>query len=359
MAVINVLYDGSVYIDSIVTSVQWSGDITFPARKLEVNVSNTIDSVKQALTLEVGKELRLFYDDTELFRGVIFRTQIDSAGKMTLLAYDENVYLDKNVDTKKFVNMTASAVIREICADFEIPTGTVADTDYVIPSLHLRNKKLYEMMLTALTVTRKQTGRRFFLYAKNGQLNLTERRDMVTTWVLENGTNITGANYMQSIEDLRNQVKVTGGDEEKAPLVAVVKNQALIDRFGLMQHVETADSDAKQSEIEQMARELLDQLGKISDEAGIEALGNVEVTTGGAVYVREAMTGIIGAYYVSTDTHTFEDGSHRMSVTLSATDDLPTMEYEESDAEKKAVKTPIDSADYAKFTQALAGIEGM
>lgn len=324
---IEVLYDGSPLL---VDRVTWSGDVTQAARKLEVSFVNTTDGRTQVRRIEHGKELRFLYNGSELFRGVVFVHRIQDSGMMTVTAYDENTYLTRNYDTRKFTGMTASAIVKRLCNDFAIETGTIADTGYVIPKLVLRDKSIWDMMITALTYSRKQTGRRFFIYSREGKLHLSERKDAVVRWVLENGRNITSASYSQSIEDMRTQVKVIGGDPEKKPIIATVKNDALIQRFGIMQHLENVDPDMTRSQVEQRAKQLLDELGTIEDDAQVQALGNPEVTSGSAVYVRESMTGIVGGFYISNDSHTFANGSHTMSVTLSATDDLPTMEYEEA-----------------------------
>ncbi|UQZ84021.1 hypothetical protein SK3146_03233 [Paenibacillus konkukensis] len=322
------LYDNEFYLDPLVNSITWSGDITQAFRKLEVSITNTIDGTEQAVDIELGRELRLLSDGTELFRGIIFQHNIDARGKMKLTAYDENIYLTKNTDTKKFIHMTASAIIRELCADFGIAVGDIADTEYVIPKLILRDKTLWDMMVTALTETRKQTGQRFWLSAREGAVYLTKRGDKVTDWVLEDTTNLTGASYSQSIENLRTQVKVIGSNESKQPLERLAKNPDLIERFGVMQHLERVDSEMNLSQMEQQAKQLIEDLGKIKDEASVEAVGNVEVTAGSAVYVRDSLTRIVGAFYVITDSHTFENGAHRMSLTISGDESLPRMEYE-------------------------------
>lgn len=337
---ITVTYANLVVIDPIVTSKTWSGDITLPYRTLTVTLSNTIDGETQAIPIELGKELRIYDGDTELFRGVAFQKDINEAGAMTVTAYDENVYLLKNTDTRKFVGLTASSILKKLCADYGITVGTIADTGYVIPKLILRNMTLWDMIVTALTETRKQNNRRFVCYTRAGRLYLAERKDRKTTWLLEGGTNILTASYSQSIEELRNQVKVTGGDEDKAPIVATVKNAALIKKYGTMQHLEIADSTLNKSQIEQLAKQLLADLAKITDDAQIEALGNVEVVAGSSIYAVESMTGITGAFYVSTDAHTFDAaGSHTMAVTLSATDDLPKLEYDDPTPPTTAKKT--------------------
>lgn len=316
------------FITPIVKSVTWSGDIVQAYRTLEVELSNTLNGVTRAVNIEQGRRIRFIYKGEQLFTGLIFGTDIDINGQMSVTAYDENVYLTKNTDTRRFVKLTATAIIKRLCSDFGVPQGTMSDTGFVIPKLILRDKTLYDMMITALTETEKHTGKRFILYSWNGGLQLRERKEQVIQWVLENGVNIMSASYSQSIEDLKTQVKVIGGDQEKKPVIVTVKNDALKQRFGTMQHLENADADATKSQINQLAKQLLADLGTIADEANLECLGISNVISGKSVYIKESMTGIIGSYYVSADTHVFENGNHTMSVKLSATDDLPKMAYE-------------------------------
>lgn len=333
---ITVMYDGTEL--TTVTSVTWSGDIKQAARKIDVRLRNTADGRNQTQKFEHGRELRLLNDGKELFRGVLFAFNVNARGDTTLTAYDENTYLTRNKDTRVLRNLTASAIIRQLCAEFGIPTGEIADTGYVIPKLILRDKTIWDMMITALTVTQKQTGRRYFIISHEGKLNLLARKEQAVRWVIENGVNLIGASYSQSIEDMRTQIKVIGGDPEKKPLVAVAKNDALIKRYGTMQHLENVDSDMTASQIRQLAEQRLKDLGTIDDEASVESLGIDEVTAGTGVYVRESMTGLFGGYYVTADTHTWEGGTYRMNLTLSATDELPTLEYDEPPETKRKKK---------------------
>ncbi|KQC48534.1 hypothetical protein AP057_12730 [Geobacillus sp. Sah69] len=327
-AEIKVVYN-DMDITHFVMSVEWSGDVMQACRTLKVSLMNTLDGRKRLFTIEKGKEIRFYNNSTELFRGVIFAYEISSDGNYSITAYDENVYLTKSIDTRKFTNMKASDIVRRLCSDFGIPVGPIADTGYVIPKLILRDKTLYDMIITALTETKKHTGRRFILLNKNGKLVLQERKAQVTQFIIENGVNIISAKYSQSIEDLKTQVKVIGGDPDKKPIVKTVKNDVLIKKYGIMQHLENADSKLTKSQIEQLARQLLKEHGTINDEATVDAIGIDEVIAGTSVYVKEPLTGIVGGYYVITDSHHYENRTHTMSITLSATDELPTLEYEE------------------------------
>lgn len=317
-----------VYINPIVQSIAWSGDTQKAARKLEVTVSNTKDGESRLFSFECGREIAFFENGVELFRGVLFEVSTDYKGKTVLTAYDEAIYLTKNKDTVKLSKQTASSFIKSLCTKYQVPAGNIVDTKYVIPKMILRDKTVWDMMVTALTETKKHTNRRYMLTSRGGRLHLKERKDNPMQWLLENGVNIIKASYSQSIEDLRNKVKVVGETESKKEIIAEVKNDALIKKYGLMQHYETTSTKKTESEIKQLAKELLADLGKISDEAKLTCLGFSECTAGSAVYVVEKMTGIVGGFYVTADTHKFEGGKHTMDVTLSATDDLPELEYE-------------------------------
>jgi hypothetical protein len=258
---------------------------------------------------------------------------------MQITAYDEAIYLTKSEETDKYIEMTASQIVQKICNDFGIPTGQIDDTGYIIPRLIMRDKTLWDIIVTALTITKDQTGRRYFIYASEGKINLLYRAEQVAKWILEDTTSIIDANYSQSIEEMKNQIKIVGQDENKQPVLAVVKDDGLVAQFGVLQMVQSADPQMKQDEINQMAEQLLLDHGKIKDEATIEAIGIDDIYAGKAVYIFERMTEIMGAYYVSTDEHTWENGKHTMSLTLTATDDLPTIDYKDvfqaQEAEKK------------------------
>lgn len=319
-----------IFLDPIVKSINWSGDIKQAARKLVVEISNTGDLRDLYMKFEKGGELRLVLNEKqELFRGVLFADQINSDGQMTLTAYDENIYLTKSKDTKVFRNQSASAVVKRLCNEFSIPVGEIHDTGYVIPKLVYRDKTLFEMMVMALTETQKQNGERFLITSKEGKLQLLARKEQEGKWVLENGANLINASYSQSIEETRTQIKVVGGDAKKQELSVSAKDGELIKRFGIMQHLEKPEQGMTKSQMDQRAKQLLKDLATIEDMAQIECLGIPDIVSGSCVYVKESMTGILGGYYVSADDHKFENGSHTMSLTLSATDDIPKMEYKE------------------------------
>lgn len=322
---ITVIYDG-YDITSLVKSVEWSGHSEKPHRQLNLSLINTLNGRTQAVKFSQGKSIEFSNLGVRLFRGVVFSTNVNDRGELDLTAYDENIYLTKSVESRKFTNVKASDIARRLCSDFGIPVSTISDTGYVIPKLICRDKTLHEILLMALTLTEKHAGKRYFIWNTDGKFSLVAAADTKSKWLLENGSNITGATYSQSIEDTITQVKVIGGKNDA--IVVTQKNAGLQKLYGITQIVEHMDEKSTKSQVDQRAKELLKERGVIDDQASVDALGIDEVVTGSAIYVKESMTEIIGGYYVSGDSHSYANGLHTMSLELSATYDLPPIEID-------------------------------
>ncbi|MFS1513913.1 hypothetical protein VQL36_15920 [Chengkuizengella sp. SCS-71B] len=313
---IEVQYDNQTVLNPIVSSVVWSGDSKQAFRKLEVMLINTSNRKEKIMEIEEGKELRFLKEDKELFRGVVFSTSIDLNARMKVVAYDENVYLTKNIETKKFVGKTASDILKELCSDFGIPTGTITNTGYTIPKLILRHKTLWEMIQIALTETTQHTGKKYMVSSKEGKVHLIDWKEEVADWSLEEGINILGVNHATSIKEMKNKVKVISGDEQKAALEVIEEDNSLSSKYGTMQYLQQVGMDQSQSAVKQLAKKLLNQLGKVSQQTSMEALGHEVVVAGTKIKVTASIPNVKGTYQVLSDRHTFQNNMHTMSITL-------------------------------------------
>ncbi len=312
-------------ITEFVTSVQWSGHSQKPNRELTLQIKNTTDGVKRALKIYPGDSVVFFVEGKKVFTGVLFNTNISSSGEESLTFYDRNVYLQKNYDTRKFSKTKASDIVKRLAKDFNIPTGIIEDTKYVIPVLIMRNLSLYDMMLKALVYTYKQSGKRFFLTSdENGRLCLRIPINNIQPYILAAGQNLMDASYSLSIEDTRTQVKVTGGKDNR--LTHTVKSPNLQKKYGVMQHIEEMDEKATLSQVKQRAEVLLKEKGVIHDQSSISCIGIPSVITGCGIYAKEPVTNLAGGYYVTSDVHDFSRGLHTMQLEISKSLDMPDIE---------------------------------
>jgi hypothetical protein len=321
-------YVGSIRydIEDIVTSIKWSGDIKSASRELSLDVINVNESNwrHEILKFDPGHQIRFYYNGNELFRGIIFSTDKNEAGGQTLSVYDEGKYLTVNQDSRVFKNMTASGIVHKMCLDFGIPIGHIADTGFVIKNMIVRGEDLWTVFQKSLSMTKQMTGRKYWIYFKQGKLYLEQRNTSVSRWVIESGSNMTSASMTTSIENLRNSIKaVSGSIDDKKSITRVARDADSIKKYGLMQEVEDV-SDMKSAALQSHAEKTLKEKNKPEIDISVSAIGYEQVISGRGVYAYDSLTGLTGGYYILQDTHNFgPNGEYTMDITLSKTDDLP------------------------------------
>lgn len=125
------------------------------------------------LSFQEGAQCCFFADGAPVFYGFVFdkARKGGSSDVISVTAYDQLYYL-KNKDTCVYENKTAADVVRMIADDFELKTGSLEDTGFIIASRVEDNKTLFDIIQTALDETLKATGRMFVLYDEAGKLAL-------------------------------------------------------------------------------------------------------------------------------------------------------------------------------------------
>lgn len=324
---IQILYQ-TLDISAEVTHVTWAGELNQPYRTLDITC------IKAFSRYRMGKEIQFFVDGNKLFQGVIFSVDGESDGTVTLKAYDRAIYLLKNADSRKFVNQTATQIIQTLCQDFQIPIGTLVNTGYIIPKMILRNHTLWDMILMALTKTSDQTGKKYWAHFVENALQLETRNAATYPKMVEENVNLMKASARLNIEDMRNQVKVI---REGSPTV-VIPNVKQIQDFGLMQKMEEA---SEKENLNQLGAAKLKEAGMIADEYTLSVLGDIAIFSGKVVYVHQESLQIQGAYFITHDTHTFSANGYTLDLTISQTDELPKLVYEEPEEKKEAVTKKV------------------
>ena len=314
------------------SNITWSGDTKEAARTVSIELYNTDDGRTKALDIPLGSLLRIYSDNTELFRGYIFKADTKENGSQTLTAYDSNVYLTKSSDSLIFRKMTATQIIRQLCSNFGVPVGELVETKTVLPKLVLRGKTLYEMIVIALTETRKISGNKYLLGNAQGKVTLRQVNDVPAKHRVNAKLNIISASFSDSIEDRKTQVKLTGGNEDEVKATSFVKNVQSIAKYGVMQHYENYSDIEQKAKLDALAKSLLQQMDVSKQEISVDVIGNIDFVAGSRVLVEEPMSGVAGLFYITADSHKFEaDGTHTTSLTLQRAIELASEEYQETE----------------------------
>lgn len=338
---------GTSDISDFVKSVTLEGNSTQFHRTLTVELLATSDGRKPAIKVEEGKDVAFLYNDKIRFRGVLFSQEISSDGSLSFVAYDSNIYLAKNTDSKLFREKKASDILTILTRDFGIPTGSIADSGYVIPYLRLSNLTLHDMVLKALTVTQRQTGKRFFIGNSNGKLTLNAGVEAKSFLLASDGQNLMNVTYSRSIDDTKTQAKVIGGPKGKETVV-VVKDDAKRAKYGTLQAYEEMDEKATPSQIKQRAATLLREQSGVKEQLSVEVLGDITVDIGTAIYVRNAMTSTNGGYYVTNVRHNIANSLHTMELELTRTYELPDIDLNDDELKPETVKKKATKKEAVK-----------
>lgn len=318
-SLINITREGKQYdITQLVTNLSWGGDAREAARRLEFEIVYGDNAYIPKYKPPTGSYVILRNSQNiELFRGVVWEPENESGktNSRRMTCFDNGIYLTHNEAAYKFVKMSPEAMIKKICSDFNIPVGTITATGITLSKLILRNSNegmtLWDMIVTILTEARKRTGKKYRAVIKQGKLCVEEAGKNVQRYILTAEQNLIRASYKESLENMRNRVVIVN---EKGQKLADIRNKKLISRYGMLQAYR--QENVKSAEAQKIAKNLLSELGTLTQEWEVEALGIDEVEAGQMIEIYEPVTGIVGKYYVLTDEHKLDNGVHTMSLEL-------------------------------------------
>ncbi|SFM29221.1 hypothetical protein SAMN04487943_11260 [Gracilibacillus orientalis] len=296
-------------------SITWTGQRYKAARKITANILYTDKGGLQYTQVEEGNTVLFKWKGKELFRGTVFSKAKTKGGLLSLIAYDMLQYLLVNKDVYVFNKRRADQIITRICRDFQIPFTSIANTGTVLNQIHTNETTLYDMVLTALINTEKQSGIRYNLLSEKGKLMLEEQKISSDQWVLETGVNLIDYNYFTSIEETATQVKLVSGDENN-PISVTVSDSSGQKQFGVLQYFEKVTDKLNRAQLNSRSNSLLNKKKGIQKELDVTALGIPEIISGKPIYVLENEIGVKGTRYVDVDTHTFKGDHHEMQLKL-------------------------------------------
>lgn len=335
---LKVLYERrELWIEEAVTNFSHSGSKEQASRTL------TLNCVKSdgATDFPIGSLIIIYSNSKELMRYIITKKNKQRSG--TTIKYtcrDIRWWLTRSKIDKKFENKTASDIFKELCKICGIPIGEVANTKVKFKTLHFLKKTPWDILITALTETRKRTGEKFVTKIEKGKMCLVRKKDQVQKWVIEEGVNLIESEYEESMEEMYTKIKVEGKTKKGKTITSVKSNTTMQKKYGMMQEYISQSDSVTQEELNKIATQKLKELSELKRSGTITTIGIDGVYSGGAVYVIDKETGLVGGFYIEADEHSYSNGYHEMKLTLAWTDELPEIEYEapSSDTKKTSSK---------------------
>ena len=132
------------------------------ARTAELSVINApYDKNIKKLKLKIapGDLIQLYEKDKQIFLGeVISKEKKGETGTVSYSCMDLMNHLLRSSGVYNFTDTTAEAIAKKLCMDFQIRTGSIAQTKTPIRKMIFDGCSVYDMVMMAYTKAAKQTG---------------------------------------------------------------------------------------------------------------------------------------------------------------------------------------------------------
>lgn len=321
---------GYVYTTDIteaVASVSWGGSVSQAARTAEIaviNAPNDKNVTNLNLAIAAGHTIKLHESGKVIFVGeVITKESASETGTITYFCTDLLNHLLKSTGVYNFVDTTAEKITKKVCADFEIGTGTIVATNAPIKKMIIDGSSIYDIIMQAYTKAAKQTGKKYICRMSGTNLTVEIKGIIVSNFVLAEEYNITNTRYEETIDNMVNVVKIY---DETGTQIGEVKKDTWVNNYGTYQQIYKKETGINETTA---ANNILQGVEKKVTLDGIN--GDLACIAGNGVEVYDKATGLNGVFWIDSDTHTWENGTHIMNLELNFKNIMDSKEYTETE----------------------------
>jgi hypothetical protein len=319
--------------------LEWSGTHNQSSRQVTFTIpSNPYDKDFKNTEIKLG-DLVLMYDGTDrLFAGTVTKRERSAeVGTVTYTAMDFMHHLLRSNGTYKFKNTSPEKITAQLCRELSIGTSEIAKTGVNIQKLFFDDQCIYDIIVKAYRKAHAKNGKKYMPVMDGKKVSVIEKgRDSGVT--LDQGTDITAASYTDTTDNMVNLVKIYN---DSAKQIGKVCNADHMKKYGVYQSVYKKEKGVNaKTEAEAM-------LAGITKEASVEAVGYIKAVSGYSIKIHDKATGLSGKFYITSDTHIFENSVHTMKLDLSWKNEMEEGAQTESGASKTVKKKKTaDAACY-------------
>ena len=307
---LTIQHDNVLYEPPVEEGVKIEWERTGSPGKLTFKVVKT-----EGLKFTEGDPVCFYYEDKSVFMGYVFKKSRDKEQHIEVTCYDQIRYL-KNKYSYVFENKTATQIINALCNDFNLHTGSIDNTNYVIPAIAEENIAALDIVLKVLEETLLNTGNMFVLYDDFGELQVKNCANMISgTLICE--TTAENYDYASSIDDeTYNSIVLYYKGNDGTIQLFTASSAVNMKQWGTLRYFE----EVKTPTIGQnKANSLLKLYNKKTRELSVKgAFGDVTVRGGTLIPVKMNLgdADVNNYMLVEKVTHTFNKDNYTMDLTL-------------------------------------------
>ncbi|MCI8806298.1 MAG: hypothetical protein HFE59_10585 [Clostridiales bacterium] len=266
-----------------------------------------------------GDYVKFFAGKNIIFAGFVFSKERNSDHFIKVKVYDQLRYL-KNKDTYSYVFKTASDVVMDIVKNFNLKYGQIDNSVYVIASRIEENKSLFDIILNAVDITYKNTGKNFILFDKAGRIYFKNEANLKLPLELsvrdKSVIDFYGRTDIDS--DTFSKVKLLWQDKRKdLKSLVTAESEEGMNKFGILQYFEKMSGEYNNFQLKECAESILKEKNRVSSKFSFKCigLGNGEelIRAGNGIFIDSLDIGeeiINGFKFIDKCIHRFSFNEH-------------------------------------------------
>jgi len=297
-------------ITQAVAKSEWKGAALSAGRSFSIDFVNAQTDPTVFLPRIAPGDILAVTDAEEIFYGQIFAAERSSQlGTITYTAYDIMRHLVESKGQYKFKNTTAEAIAQQVCADMQIPVRFLYPTGVNIASMLCDQMTIYDIIMAGYTKASKVTGEKYFPMIYKRGFAVYSAVWAVQGFTLSDSTNIYESDAQESMLNMKNRVLII---DDKGNQIGEISDQDSAKAYGIFQEIYQKEDGVDPTTA---AKKLL----KVKPEQTIKisAIGDINCLSNYNVGVKDAATGLSGKYWIKSDRHVWENGTHTMELELS------------------------------------------
>ena len=310
------IYADYIDITSAVGNLSWQNTAAELATKMSFEVAKSSAAYTNIYLPTKGSIIQ-YYTNIEVFRGIVLSVDDGSKTSNKYTVCDFGWYLNKSKETYQFNNMPAIEAITKVCADFNIGIDSISD----IPSIYTKIKKIYfdktisEIISDILDLCGggynfDMTPNGLRVYAIGNLVAYPEFRLSPNTQLIYSPSLRGNVSHSESIEDMKNSIKVITEKDDVYTLKKLLQNEDLIKKYGLLQEIVKIDPEKENANT--VANAKLAELSKIKESFSFEIIEAVDsYTRAGSVIWADNI-----CYVIESSDHSIKSGVHYVKLDL-------------------------------------------
>lgn len=309
------LYANGSRITNIVGNLSWNNSIYELSTTMTFETPKTDGAYLTELIYvpQVGDIIQQV-TNTEIFRGVVRDVDDGDANINKYTIVDLGWYMNKTKQTYQFKSITASNAIMELCADLSVNIVMLPELDTVIDEIYF-DKTVSDILTDILD---KCPGDYNYDFVPEG-LRIYEIGTLIAYPEFRIADNIPQqysvdfrgeVSHTQSIEDMRNSIKITSEKDNVYSELKVLQNRESIDKYGFLQEVIKIDPETESADA--AASEALNQYCKVGETYSFTIIEKYDSYTRAGEII--SVDGV--SYVIESTAHSFSGGQHYNKLTV-------------------------------------------